>query len=363
MVDILATVRRPRSNRRRPERNVTDRFARFWRRDDAEKQPTEDDDRGVVPPRLVLARVFAWLGMVLCVALLATLVMSLNTYSTRTRQFQVREFKVIGNHRLDANEVIAATGVTTGNGLFKIDVAAIRQRLEELPWVRQAWVHKQLPARLVLQVEEYVPVVLLADGGMLLVDDSCHLIGRPRPGSHQKLPVVTGISLEDLQREPPNASTLLARRRLRRAIGLIGSWPHSDRFALGEVNWNPVRGITLLSAVDGAEIRVGHASAEDLRRRFSQIDALLAEVERRGRRLRYALLDDPTRPGQAVIRTADPRRWNRFPQLRGETKPAGPSSLKAPQAAGPGTAPELDLREDQNALAVESRRRQRRGGR
>ena len=328
MVGILAAARRSRSNRRRDPRSLRERVTGFLTT--GPKRTADDPDADVVaPPQLSVPRVLAWLGMALCLALLGTLVMSLDNYTVRTRQFQVRDFQVIGNHHLDAETVIAAAGVTEGNDLFKVDLAAIRARLEALPWVRQAKADKQLPGRLVLTVEEYVPVVLVAGGELVLADDSCHLIDRPDAGAHDKLPVVTGISIADLRRDPPNAATLLARRRLRRAIALVGAWPHEERFTLGEVNWDAVRGLTLLSADDGAEIRIGHARDEELDRRFRQIDALLADLERRGQRLRYALMDDPAHPGRAVVRSEDVGKWR--PLHRAARKAAGPARPRAPQ--------------------------------
>ena len=278
-----------------------------------------------------MARVLSWLGMALCVGLTASLVMSLDNYKVRTRQFQVRDFEVVGNHRLSADQVISAAGATVGNDLFKIELSKVRERLEAMPWVRQARARKQLPGRLVLEVEEYVPVVLVAGGEMMLADDTCHLIAPPERGAHYKLPVVTGISIEDLRRDPPNAATLLAQRRLRRAIEMIGAWPHSERFALGEVNWDPVRGITLLSADDGAEIRLGHAKDDALQRRFEQIDALLGDLERRGEQLRYALMDDEGRPGRAVVQTVTAAQAAARPQQNSTTKAAGPRTAKVPQ--------------------------------
>lgn len=345
MVNILAAIGRSRSNRKRDERPLSDRFS--WSLRSPDVSADELDDGVVVAPRMLVGRILSWVGMALCVALFASIAVSYKNYSIRTRQFQVNDFEVVGNHRLSAEAVIDASGVRNGNGLFRIDLAEIRGKLEQLPWVRQAKAQKRLPATLVLEVEEYVPVVLVANNEMMLADDACHLIARPERGGHASLPVVTGIEIDHLQRDPPNAATLLAQARLRRAIDIVGAWPHSERFALGEVNWDPVRGITLLSADDGAEIRVGHATGEELQRRFRQIDALLADVQRRGKRLRYALLDDATRPGQAVVRATDPSRWSRFlgsppratrkaaPKAAQDTahKPAGPRARQAPQGA------------------------------
>lgn len=358
MVGILSAFRRSRGNRRRDTRTLKEQFTALLGADDAALQQAREEfgEDVVVVPRLVLPRVFAFVAMALCVALLGGFVMSLDNYNLRTRQFHLCDVEVVGNHRLAPDEVIAASGIAIGHDLFGIDKGQVRRRLEALPWVRQARVRTKLPATLVLEVEEYVPVVLVAGGELFLADDACHLIARPKRGAHLTLPNVTGIAIADLQRDPPNAASLLARRRLRRAIDLVGAWPHSDRFALGEVNWDAVRGFTLMAASDGAELRIGHATGAALQRRFEQIDALLRDVEKRALRLRYALLDDQQRPGNAIIQTTTEKQWTHFPRLRRQVRPAGPSRALVPQGRSK-VSPDADKQQDRNS--AERARQQR----
>ncbi|GEM_PF-3081372 len=329
---MLTAISRSRAanRRRRDKASVTDRVKAWWTYETSEDPVDENDPDLVAAPKLVVPRILSWVGAVLCAGLLACVVMSLDGYNVRTRQFQVREFDVIGNHRLASNAVISASGTRIGDGLLGLETQNIRTRLEALPWVRHARVHLQMPARLILEVEEYVPVAIIADGELNLVDEEGHLITKPALGQLAELPVLTGIKLEDLRRDPPDAQTLLAQRRLDRLLALVGAWPHSDYFQLGEVNWDAARGITLLSADDGAEVRIGHATGTALESRFRQIKTLLVDLKRRGRRLRYALLDDGMRPDRAVISATAPNEWATLPPFSKTVRPAGPRAPKAP---------------------------------
>ncbi len=359
MIAILATSRRPANRKRRPREPLGARFSRIWQAA-TPSAPSHDPESDEIPaPRVMGARILAGLAAVICVGLLASLVGSLDQYRLRTRQFQVRDFEVRGNHRLTDAEIVDATGVRSGNGLLRLEPAAIRGRLEELAWIRRARGPKELPARLVVEVEEFVPVAVVVDRDLVLVDDAGHLIAEATRGRHDELPYLTGLHIADLRREPPDTATLLARRRLKRLLALVGSWDRSDLFALGEINWDAARGITLVSATDGAEIRIGHTGSGDIERRFAQIRRLLTAVNDRKERLRYALLDDDVQPNRGVVRTADKGEWAGLPPLsRAPQRPAGPAERRPP-AASPGD----DEGGDRTKNASNKRRRRARRAR
>lgn len=342
MVAILATSGRRRSNRktrvREPLRTRVTRLLEAALAADVEPGDEGADSEVVPAPRVMAPRVMAWIGAAACLALMFGLVDSYGQYALRTRQFQVRDFQIIGNHRLTETDVIDATGVRSGNGLLQLSPAAIRAKLEQLPWIRAAHVHTELPARLVVEVEEYVPVAIVADGELQLVDDAGHVIAVADRGLHEELPFITGLRLALLHRTPDDSESLLAKHRLRRLLDLIGSWQLNARFELGEVNWDAARGVTLLSATDGAEIRIGHATDDDVPQRFSQIARMLDELDTRGQQLRYALLDDPMQPARGIVSAIAKGVPVAAPPTAAQL-PAGPAAVRAPGAAAAAESP------------------------
>ena len=101
-----------------------------------------------------------------------------------------------------------------------------------------------------------------------------------------------------------DARETVTQRRLRDLLRLIEAHtdsPVATRFPLSEVHWDPVLGTTLISAKDGAEVRLGHAMETDLGRAFQMVGRLLDNVQGRKEWLKYALLDDELRPDRAVV--------------------------------------------------------------
>jgi len=80
--------------------------------------------------------------------------------------------EITGNVHTDPSLLIAASGLGANLTLASVEPVAISRALEGLPWVRRARTTKLAPNRVVVAIEERVPVAVarLADGSRLLVD-------------------------------------------------------------------------------------------------------------------------------------------------------------------------------------------------
>lgn len=78
---------------------------------------------------------------------------------------------VTGTGRLQPAQVLEAAAVADGTPLARVDVAAVRDRVEQLAPVAAVEVRRDWPRTLELAVTERVPVAgVLGDGGFVLVD-------------------------------------------------------------------------------------------------------------------------------------------------------------------------------------------------
>ncbi len=112
-----------------------------------------------------------------------------------------------------------------------------------------------------------------------------------------------GVELEDggVAAESP-----LQRRHLNAALTLLEHYGQSTlakEFPLSEVHWDPAQGTTLVSSIDGAELRIGDRTVDELPQLLARVRRLLKHVEASKERLHYAFLDDASRPDRVVLRT------------------------------------------------------------
>jgi cell division protein FtsQ len=72
--------------------------------------------------------------------------------------FGLSAVRVRGTMVISEDEVLAASGVRVGEPYLSVDLAAIRRRLEAMPWVGQADVRRDYPSSLRITVVERTPV-------------------------------------------------------------------------------------------------------------------------------------------------------------------------------------------------------------
>lgn len=88
--------------------------------------------------------------------------------------------------RLSAGQITAAVGETDTPRLFTIDLAAIRARVEALPWVAHARVSRVWPDRIAVRVTERVPFARWGENS--LIDSESHVFTPPPADIPAELP-------------------------------------------------------------------------------------------------------------------------------------------------------------------------------
>ena len=72
----------------------------------------------------------------------------------------VQEIRVKGVYRVERGEIEAVLGFAAGDLLFDSNIAAARKNIESLPWVKRASISRQLPNRVLIEVQERKPFAL-----------------------------------------------------------------------------------------------------------------------------------------------------------------------------------------------------------
>jgi cell division protein FtsQ len=89
----------------------------------------------------------------------------------------VDRIQVEGAAHVSAAEIRAATHVKNGSALLFVDTAAVRRRVEQMPWVEHARVQRVYPATVRVTVTEYQPAVYVRAGtGVVLIAANGHAI-------------------------------------------------------------------------------------------------------------------------------------------------------------------------------------------
>lgn len=107
--------------------------------------------------------------------------------------FRVSEVLVEGRRNVPSKIILEAAFVKRGDSIFLLSPQEIKDRLEEITWVRQATVRRQLPDTLFLKIEERKPIALWQHQKRhFLVDGDGVIIGGEIPPEFSKLLVLVG---------------------------------------------------------------------------------------------------------------------------------------------------------------------------
>lgn len=202
--------------------------------------------------------------------------------ATASLGLKVEEVLVEGRERTEGAAILDILAVERGSAILRIYTAAAREKLEALPWVKQATVQRRLPGIVYVRLVERRPMALWQLRGELQVIDGD---GEVIPGAEAKrfadLPLVVGAGA------PPHTAALLAmldsqpalRARVDAAVRV------SDR------RWN-------LRLAGGVDVRLPEAAAE-------AAWAQLARIEREhGLLSRDVVMIDLRLPDRLIVRTA-----------------------------------------------------------
>lgn len=105
----------------------------------------------------------------------------------------VTQVSLTGRKEAAQADVVAAIGLARRQPILLFDIAAARQRIESLGWVRSAHVGRRLPSTLEVVIEERLPFALWQRRGQVaLIDRSGEVITSVGLGRFTSLPLVVG---------------------------------------------------------------------------------------------------------------------------------------------------------------------------
>lgn len=100
-------------------------------------------------------------------------------FLTRTPLLDVDRIEVRGAVATTVDDIVAISGLRTGEALLEVDTSAAASHVRDLPYVKTASVVRKWDGLVIITVTERVPVAIAAsaDGVAMLIDGSGRVIG------------------------------------------------------------------------------------------------------------------------------------------------------------------------------------------
>lgn len=185
--------RRPSQNRKKNAKNEQKRPERSKANDGTVKSKNDlRREHSAEARRKRRRKIFS------AVAIITLAVLAIAVVASLTIGFDIEEIKVEGESRYSVEKIIAKSGVSTGDNLWRTSSKKVSNNLtKSLPYIGSVKLKREIPSRLILIIEDTSPKFALTHAGKyILVDENDKILetGAKKAGNTI---IISGIELED----------------------------------------------------------------------------------------------------------------------------------------------------------------------
>lgn len=110
---------------------------------------------------------------------------------------KVADIEVSGTTRYEAADIIAASGIESGDNLFAINKFEVAEKiLDEYPYIEQIKIRRRLPDTFTFEITERVPAAYIeGEGNRWLIDNNAYIVELLAKDAAVKVPKITGCEV------------------------------------------------------------------------------------------------------------------------------------------------------------------------
>ena len=171
--------------------------------------------------------------------------------------------------RLNRDDILAEVAVRPGDAMLGLRLSRIGEQLGKNPWIESVRVRRYFPHTLAIEVVEREPVAVVNMGLLYYLDAKGEVFKPLASGDQLDYPAITGITEEDLARDPAGSKEML-----KTAIALMELLKEETTFTLADVSEIHIDkgfGFTLFTAKGGVPVRLGTGEFTAKLARFGRI--------------------------------------------------------------------------------------------
>ncbi|MCX5849969.1 MAG: FtsQ-type POTRA domain-containing protein [Deltaproteobacteria bacterium] len=225
---------------------------------------------------------FAAMGVMLVAVVMTFVFIYVYNFLISRPYFQIKEVSVRGLRELTEKDVLASAGIKPAQNLLAVNTDAVIRRVSANQWVKNVYVGRELPDKLVLEVRERDPLVLVKQGSdFYLMDGEGFVFKKLGKSDEVDLPILTGFNAQDKTKS----------RLLLGTLDLLKTVSTSSKYSylgtISEINIDEIFGLSLIFNT-GIYLKLGMNGFEN---KFKQLTMVMADLEKRGIRNGYLCID------------------------------------------------------------------------
>lgn len=181
---------------------------------------------------------------------------------------EIREVQIEGVHHVTRQEVLNRLALKPGLALHQISTSYVAERVQALPWIKEATVERRPPHQLHISVIERTPAAIVRSGSdSWLSDETGALLGRLGTHDDATLPLLTGVDVKLLSQGDARG-----RQAVQSAVTLARLMAQALD---GRVELDLAHPSNVIASVKGLRFQFGEDSLVDQWDRYEKVKASL----------------------------------------------------------------------------------------
>ena len=222
------------------------------------------------------------LGLLISIAALSSLFIYAYSYLLSTPYFEIKETSVRGLKELTEKDILTLVEIKHGQNILAVNVDVLEKRVAVNPWIKNVYIGREFPNRLVVDVRERNPIALIKQASdFYLMDSEGIVFKKMAKGDEVDLAIITGINVQDKTKSKLLSDTLSLLRVF------SGSNLYSFLGSISEAHIDEVFGLSLLTD-KGLYLKMG---MNDFERKLRKLALVMNDMEKRGINNNYLTVD------------------------------------------------------------------------
>lgn len=211
---------------------------------------------------------------VVVVSLVFLVCFELYGFIGKTTFLRLERVEISGIKKLTRDEILSAASLKLGDDLLGLRLTRMGEQLTKNPWIASVRVRRNFPHSVFIDVQERQPIGVVSMGYLYYLDSSGDIFKPLQEGDSLDFPVITGLTEDDLIRDPAGA-----KETLKGVVGLLQQLkkdrPGISIADISELHYDKGFGYTLFTMNKGLPIRLGTEGLSDKLDRLAKVYAML----------------------------------------------------------------------------------------
>lgn len=208
-------------------------------------------------------------GGVLVVVLTGLTVYQVYGVLARTTFLKLERIEVNNLKRLTREDVIGLAGIKSGEDMLGLKLRRIGEQLSKNPWVEKVRVRRYFPHTLAIDVTEREPAAVVNMGYLYYLDRNGEVFKPLNEGDKLDYPVLTGMTEEEMGKDPAGSREVL--KRVLNLIALIEKGSTIRLEDVSEIHYDKGFGFTIFTAQGGVPVKLGNGEFDEKLARLAKI--------------------------------------------------------------------------------------------